>query len=426
MNQIKFYYKMGWLYSTSLFYLNGLVFILILLSPSLYAQKRDSIQKPIKYHISVIEGVSKSRINQAFKNTITLNRLITRALDENDNRLSLFLQILIPSIGIGISHEEGHRSVLTELNIGSISQPFSFDKGLLYVKGVSDETLINLRRNNLPDYVHLHTAGLESDYMSILELENFITFEFDDLNHLKYDYFTRKISHLFYFLTTITPFLFSDFEEEQNELERDIVGHDILGAIRHLHRPTENFYRYTFFDDLTNDEKKYARKTVLYSLLNLINPMLFGKKHFTLSTNSTINFSLGYSLAPFGGHFDQNFWIKKEKLNLFLYTRQFHNKEDWFFGTGFRILNYPINQSLSFDVGFHYWNQPNDMLFQSSENFSGIGGELDFSYKLFSVNKNRNDIYLVSGIRWKGKGFLPGYSSLKEKAQINTGFKFSW
>jgi len=176
MNQIKFYYKMGWLYSTSLFYLNGLVFILILLSPSLYAQKRDSIQKPIKYHISVIEGVSKSRINQAFKNTITLNRLITRALDENDNRLSLFLQILIPSIGIGISHEEGHRSVLTELNIGSISQPFSFDKGLLYVKGVSDETLINLRRNNLPDYVHLHTAGLESDYMSILELENFITF----------------------------------------------------------------------------------------------------------------------------------------------------------------------------------------------------------------------------------------------------------
>ena len=118
MNQIKFYYKMGWLYSTSLFYLNGLVFILILLSPSLYAQKRDSIQKPIKYHISVIEGVSKSRINQAFKNTITLNRLITRELDENDNRLSLFLQILIPSIGIGISHEEGHRSVLTELNIG--------------------------------------------------------------------------------------------------------------------------------------------------------------------------------------------------------------------------------------------------------------------------------------------------------------------
>ena len=133
-------------------------------------------------------------------------------MDENDNRLSLFLQILIPSIVIGISHEEGHRSVLTELNIWSISQPFSFDKGLLYVKGVSDETLINLRRNNLPDYVHLHTAGLESDYMSILELENFITFELDDLNHLKYDYFTSKISHLFYFLTTITPFLFSDFE----------------------------------------------------------------------------------------------------------------------------------------------------------------------------------------------------------------------
>ena len=146
MNQIKFYYKMGWLYSTSLFYLNGLVFILILLSPSLYAQKRDSIQKPIKYHISVIEGVSKSRINQAFKNTITLNRLITRALDENDNRLSLFLQILIPSIGIGISHEEGHRSVLTELNIYFCVFDFHDEKIVKSIK--INEPYLHLNRIN--------------------------------------------------------------------------------------------------------------------------------------------------------------------------------------------------------------------------------------------------------------------------------------
>lgn len=74
----------------------------------------------------------------------------------------------------------------------------------------------------------------------------------------------------------------------------------------------------------------------------------------------------------------------------------------------------------------HYWNQPEDLLFQSANGFSGVGGEIDFGYKLFSVNDKKNDVYLVSGVRYKTKGYLPGYSSLNEKAQMNMGFAFSW
>lgn len=402
-------------------------FILFFLTFNFFsAQNIDSLKYSTKYRFKVIDGNSLSTLDQSYNNILTINRLITRELEKIDLGFSRFFQILIPSIGIGISHEEGHRSVLTDLNIGSINQPFSFDTGLLYVNGVSDKTLFDIRNKNLPDYIHLHTAGLESDYMSTLQLENFITFELDNFDYLKFDYYTRKISHLFYFITTITPFLFPNIEEEKNELERDIVGHDILGAIRHLHRPMGTFYRYTFFGDLTNDEKKYARKTVLYSFSNLINPMLFGIKHFTLGKNSTINFSLGYSLAPFGGHFDQNIWLKNKKLNFFIYTRQFHNKDNWFFGTGIRAINYPINQSLFLDLGFHYWNQPTDLSFQESDSFKGLGGEVEIAYKILSLKKKKKDVYIVSGVRWKNKGFLPGYTSLKEKAQINFGFEFSW
>lgn len=419
--QFFLFIKRGW-FPTSLFFHSIFLISIKLFSQNDYrSQERNFI-----YEFKIIEGVSKTTLNQSYSNVITANRLLSRALEDKDTKLAELIKMIIPTIGIGISHEEGHRSVLTDLRIGSISQPFSFDTGLLYVKGVSNKTLIDLRDSSLPDFIHLHSAGLESDYMSILELENTVIFGFDDFNHIKYDYLTRKISHVFYFVSTIAPFLIPDFKEEENELERDIVGHDILGAIRHLHRPNDSFYRYTFFDDLTNFEKGYARKIVLFSLSNLVNPILFGKKYFSLPNDYVVNFSLGYSLAPFGGHFDQNFWLKKDKLNLHVYCRQFHNKNSWFLGLGARVANYSINDNSFLNAGLHYWNQPTDLSFHSTEDYSGIGGEIDFGLKLFSINESKNDVYVVTGIRYKTKGFLPGYTSLEERAQINMGFAFSW
>ena len=66
-----------------------------------------------------------------------------------------------------LTHEEGHRSVLTHLGIGSISKPFFNEKGAAYVMGVRDSELKDLRDTDLPNYIRLHTAGIESDYMLV-------------------------------------------------------------------------------------------------------------------------------------------------------------------------------------------------------------------------------------------------------------------
>ena len=71
------------------------------------------------------------------------------------------------------THEEAHRAILTNKGIGSISQPFMkpvkvhglYIGGAAYVKGVSDDTLKNLRDTDLPSFIRLHTAGIESDYI---------------------------------------------------------------------------------------------------------------------------------------------------------------------------------------------------------------------------------------------------------------------
>jgi len=95
-------------------------------------------------------------------------------------------------------------------------------------------------------------------------------------------------------------------------------------------------------------------------------------------------------------------------------------------GFGAKLINFSINNNSYINTALHYWNQPNDLSFHSTNRSSGIGGEVDFGYKLFSINERKNDIYLVSGIRYKSKGYLPGYSSLESKTQINIGFAFSW
>lgn len=113
--------------------------------------------------------------------------------------MSLFTALL----GQAITHEQGHRSVLSELGIGSISKPF-FDKHLnATVTGVSNATLIHLRDKNFPNYIRLHTAGLESDYAYLRKMDAFYGFNEENHQIMHADYLMRKFGTGYYYLTTL-------------------------------------------------------------------------------------------------------------------------------------------------------------------------------------------------------------------------------
>ncbi len=177
-------------------------------------------------------------------------------------------------LGVPLTHEEGHRSVLTYKDIGSISRPYFNSKGAAYVQGVSDNSLIDLRANDLPNYIRLHTAGLESDYMLSLRAEKHMAFNSHNHKLLYFEYFMRRLSLLQYYLTGLFEYDF-DLIEESNELKRDIVGHDVYGAIKHIHRPNDEFKRYIQYDELTEEEKSMIKRVGWRSLLNLGSPFLF-------------------------------------------------------------------------------------------------------------------------------------------------------
>jgi hypothetical protein len=149
---------------------------------------------------------------------------------------------------------------------------------------------------------------------------------------LHFDYFVRRIVSLFgYYAYGLIKYDF-DHDEEDDELKRDIVGHDVYGAIRHLHRPDMEFYRYTRYDDLTAEEQKMVRRTGWRSFLNLGSPLLIGKNEFRIHPGFAFNISLGYTMSPFGDFIDQNFWFKLRSRQVYnVYLRQHQNKK-----TGFR------------------------------------------------------------------------------------------
>ncbi|MCI1683858.1 MAG: hypothetical protein LKI39_15090 [Bacteroides sp.] len=351
-------------------------------------------------------------MRQSDENSLSLYRLSIRQLNKivifKNKPLyfnNLLLQSIVSLVFIPLTHEEGHRSILTHKGIGSISQPFFNKDGAAYVRGVRDADLKMLRDTDLPTYIRLHTAGLESDYAMLLREASLMNWRQENKNILWTEYFLRKISLVTYYSSGLLK-VNAGIKEENDELKRDIVGHDVYGAIRHLYRPDMEFKRYTDYKDLTREEKKFVKRVGWRSLLNLADPLLIGKTGFKLTNKCKGNFALGYGMVPFGDYIDEHFWLLTQSINAHFYLRQYENKNTWFPAFGTDFYNISITKGISVDAALHGWMQPKALAFK--ENSGKLGGAIDVmgKYRLFSRTKGFKELSLNLGITAKTEGFL--------------------
>lgn len=314
--------------------------------------------------------------------------------------------------------------MLSELGIGSISSPF-IDKNLvLKVTGVSNETLINLRNQKFPSYIRLHTAGLESDYAYLKKADSYFNFNEEGYNVLYPDYLMRKLGVAFYYLSHLLPSTSNIRElDTENELNRDIVGHDLFGMVRHLHRPTMDFYRYTDWGNLTNEEQRYAKRIGFLSLLNFLNPNLILKRNFKLGENITSNFAVNYCVAPFGDFVEQNVYLNvNNSVKINPYFRQYFNKNYTFLGAGIGLQNYTFNDDkFILNSNLDLWNQPKDLNFSTKESETGFGFKADCAVRFSQWNQQDRSSYFNFGLQYKTRGFLPEAPSLANEFNIIIG-----
>ena len=352
-------------------------------------------------------------------------RLFSKVTNENLNpTLSYSIQAVACLLAFKtFTHEEAHRSILVGEGIGSVTHPFLFSKGGGMVTGVTDQTLKNLRDTKFPTYIRLHTAGFESDYMLATREETLLSLEDETYKNLFIDYLFRKAALIGYFAMGIFKHDI-DEAEEPDELQRDIVGNDFYGVIRHLHRPAMEFKRYTRYEDLTGEELHYMGRLESRTFLNLLNANLIGVRNFRITDKLSLNAGMGHCMGPFGDFIDEKFWfVYKGKMKINAYVREFQNRENWFPGAGVGISRYPITKRIEVSVNTHVWKQPLNLGFNEKEGKTGGAVDVAASCNLLKKPKSQlKSFSLELGMIWKSAGFLPEEIVLDEHLGFRFGF----
>jgi hypothetical protein len=322
----------------------------------------------------------------------------------------------------GLTHEEAHRSILVGEDIGSVSHPFQLADRGGYVVGVTDATLQNLRDTNFPTFIRLHTAGFESDYMMATREETLMSQGDESYKNLAVEYLARKGGIIRYFTEGLFKYN-TDSAEETNELDRDVVGNDLYGAIRHLFRPTMPYTRYTRYQDLTPEELGYLHRVQFRTFLNLANANVIGVNNFRVSDAVRLNVGLGHCMGPFGDFIDQKVWLAvKKKVKISGYVREFENRDRWFVGAGIGVNDYPVTGRVLVSAAVHYWNQPVGLSFTALDGKPGGAVDVTGRYKVPIKNSSwLRYLSLDVGMIYKTAGFLPEELALGEHFGARVG-----
>jgi len=405
----------------------SVLFVVIIIAAGTSGVELDSASKATSYKFLLQDDPAQLfTMQQVTQNYLAGYGLLSRGLYstvKNDKVADILCFGLSSFFFMPFTHEEGHRSILTARNIGSVSQPYFNKNGFAYVKGVHDETLQHFRDNDLPSYIRLHTAGLESDYLLTKRVETIGAFAFDDFRYYRWEYLIRKLTLAQYYLSGLLKAEI-DEPEEENELERDIVGYDTYGAARHLFRPAMEFHRYTTYSELTGEERKFIKRSGYRSLLNALHPLVAGRENFAYKDNITWSAGAGYTMAPFGDFIDETFWASyKKKYNVMLYLRQFQNYDAWFPAVGAGLIRYQPIERLSIDCSGHFWRQPENFAFRTSSAFSGGAFDLDLSWFMLYEGDDavKRGASVDLGFLYKTDGFMPEIMFLEEQFVFRIG-----
>ncbi len=387
---------------------------LVVLAAALRVSAADS---PRSYSFLLADGTELPlTMRQVNENFLSLHRLALRELGDAYDEIPIrLLHLAVDALlFLPLTHEEAHRSVLNSEGIGSVSQPWVGSDGTARVIGVRDDTLRELRDRDLPTFIRLHTAGLESDARICLAAETLAAWGEERGALLWTDHALRRLSLIAYLANGLARWG-PELDEEDNELDRDIVGHDVYGAARHLHRPTMPFQRYTDWSDLTAEERRFVRRVGWRSLMNLASPLLWGRGGWTADGGDLrLAASLAHGLTPFGDAIEINGWAARPgRWGVHAYGRAMQNRDTWFPAVGLRRADLTTSHRVNADVAAHLWQQPERLSFERARGDWGAALEATFRVRVTPPDA-RTTVRIDLGLLAKTRGYLPEAPSLRD------------
>ncbi len=301
------------------------------------------------------------------------------------------------------SHEEGHRSILTNHGISSRNSWIDGE-----VDHVSTQTLHDFKKNNYVDFIRLHTAGIESDAMEISDFEERLVFGHNRDSSVYVPLWTLKLINFGYIFDKSKGDGVHEpgYDElvQENELDRDIVGHDVYGFVRHLFTRNDISYqrRYSNRDLFSAEEKRYHKKVRRRAWLNFLDSNLFRWWFQWDIAGYDTSVGFNYYLSPFGDVTDLNILAASAKNRGKITIRQMRNHERNFYGLQLKDYRRPLGDKFWLTSSINLWQNPENSDFFSRKSIFGWAAEFKLEYAL-----NRW-VNISAGLLSKSKGFLPG------------------
>jgi hypothetical protein len=299
-------------------------------------------------------------------------------------------------------HEEWHRAVLSRRGIHSYNDTYKLKlfAGTVRVSDVRDEDLVRFKRDHPTEFVRLAAAGIEGEYQQISAVEK-------DRFFFGANAYGRT-ANIVAVLNSITYLGLSSFnyvnratekmnqEDGTNIRVRDFTGWDFTAWVYDLYRPDEPYAargvhpsgvgidRYIKPDDLTPSERHFLRIQGALSLLNLIDPPLFGRRPFTATspvTGRPLEFQVGlrHLLTSFGYTVDANIFWKEDAANVFVILHSYFNRERYFPGAEAELLRYSVRvggRAVDITPRLAAWLQPDGQRFRTAGAAAGVLGSM--------------------------------------------------
>jgi len=329
---------------------------------------------------------------RAFYDSSNMNDILKNIIYYAGTAMGDGVIFYLPFGNVTWMHEEFHRAVMSRYGVNSFNSaytagPFSETISVIHI---TDEDLIRFKAENPGDFIRMHEAGIESEYLLIdtLQMNNFF-------------YNKNYFAELVYWLPSISSvaYIMSDGMKRDNEktiTERDFTGADPIAWVYDLFKPNEPYTargihasgngidRYRTFDDLTDPERDYMKQVRIWQIVNFISPMMFGFKSIPWGKGDIRwNFAFRYILTSFGTDLSLKMLLNINTLNFIAAYHNYQNYKHIFPAIEFEMIDYPIkigNLGLYISPGIMFGMQPKEQNFFSSKaEFIGlVSGRVDF------------------------------------------------
>lgn len=333
-------------------------------------------------------------------------------------------------------HEEWHRAVMANRGIDSFDDIYRFRifDEVISVSHVRDEDLVRLKAQHPADQVRLGQAGIEGNQELIAALERVSFFEGSRAAHnlILPLLALNNSAYLFTCATSSGDELTDELlaKETADITPRDFTGLDCTGWVYDLFTPDEPYEargvhpsgagidRYRKRSDLTDEGRAYLTRQVWFSLVNFLDPRMFGLRRFVRGADGPAptywNLALRHLPAAFGYAFRGDLYWKRAETRLLGSLYAYGNGERVLPGVDATMLSFPLGP-IALSPRLALWLQPKGLRYQSDRVTPGglVGLRLGW--------QRWDRIRPFIELEGKTEGWVPGVVHLGANLSVRTG-----